>query len=230
MLAFSARKNCPGWRVEVNKIGPAIHAPAARGGNQASYSYNTFKLNWWNEQVQGAADGDRLLICDADLMVLGQLDPVWDYGFDVAYTVKRGITRLPLNAGVIFLRVNDRSRAWFRAWLHWNMKLLGNAVLHTHYWKTYAGMNQAALGALLENGGEKLARQLELRCEEWNCESATWDTYRAEAPPRIVHVKGVMRRALMDPSHYRVNSTPRGQIAAVWWDLEREAMKEGGRA
>lgn len=228
VLAYSARANSPGWSVDVRKIGPALPRTAALGGgNTSSHSYNTHKLIDWVRAVDASVDGDLLLICDADLMILRPLDPVWDAQFDVAYTVKRGRTRLPLNAGVIFLRVNARSRAFFKAWLGMNMKLLGNARLHSEYRKKYAGMNQAALGALLENGGGKLCTLLEIRCEEWNCETATWETYDAKSTPRIVHVKGAMRRALMDPKSGALLTKARNAIADKWNALEKEAVSHG---
>lgn len=229
VLEHSARVNTPGWDIYVRRIGPPPNRTAALGGgNTSSYSYNTHKLEEWRRIVRASAEGDRLLLIDADTMVLRPLDPVWTKPFDVAYTSKRGLTRLPLNAGVIFLRVNDRSRAFIDKWWEWNVRLLGDAALHSRYRKSYAGMNQAALGALLENGGLKLAEVAELPCTEWNCESATWNTYDAAKPPRIVHVKGAMRRGVMGHDSRLLATEARRQLAAVWWQLEREAAGEKG--
>lgn len=233
VLEHSARKSAGrGWAIEVVKIAQAPNMLARRGGGGSStYSYNTYKLQDWNRVVQAAPEGERLLVCDADLMVLGELGSAWSSPFDVAITVKRSpLATRPINAGVVFLRINDRSRAWFRAWLDWNMRLFQDAKLHALYWQRYAGMNQAALGALLENGGYDLAQLLELPCEQWNCESETWDTFNPAAPPRIVHVKGGLRRGVMDPRTHgaAIAQTARRQLAAEWTRLEREAQQ--GRA
>lgn len=224
VLEYSARVNAPGWQVDVEKIGPPTPRRAALGGGpSSSYVYNTHKLERWWQVVQEATDSDRLLLIDADTMVLRPLDPVWDTEFDVAITVKTGITRLPMNAGVVFVRVNARSKAWFEAWWTWNLRLLGNRSEHLRYRRTYAGMNQAALGALMEHEGRSLATVVEIRCEQWNCETATWATYDPTNPPRIVHVKGCMRRGLMAPTTYRLTDPKRRAIADEWIRLERAA-------
>lgn len=225
VLEYSARKNSPGWTVNVQKIGtPRPRTVARRGGSTAGYVYNTWKLEHWLLAVENAAEGELMLLIDADTMVLRPLDAIQDIPFDVAITEKRGITRLPLNGGVLFLRVNARSRAFMRAYWDWNLRLLGNSVLHNRYWATYAGMNQAALGALLENGGGELAHVAEIPCREWNLESATWETFSTENPPRIVHVKGAMRRGLMHPEKNPLNTTSRRAIGDVWLRLEKEAL------
>ena len=229
VLEHSARVNSPGWDVVVRRIGPSTVRPAALGGgNTSSYAYNTHKLEEWRRIVHAAQDGDRLLLIDADTMILSPLDPVWQLDFDVAYTTKREHTRLPLNAGVIFLRITPKSRAFIDAWWRWNLKLLGDAGLHAHYRRTYAGMNQAALGALLENGGPKIAQLFELPCTEWNCESATWRLFDPARPPRIVHVKGAMRRGLMGEDSRHLATEARGKLAAIWWGFERDALKAKG--
>jgi hypothetical protein len=226
VLERSARENIPGWTIDVREIAPPPNLHAARPGNKSAYIYNSHKLRDWLEVTESCADGDRLLLIDADTMVLRSLDPVWDSEFDVAYTIKRDVTRLPINAGVVFLRVNARSRAFMRAWLDWNMRLLGSAALHTKYWAKYAGMNQAALGALLEDGGgPRMAKLHELHCSEWNCESATWKTFDPANPPRIAHVKGNLRKGLMAPEKYpnAFSGAGRQQIADIWHAYERKS-------
>lgn len=232
VLEHTARVNTPGWDVRVTRIGPPPPRRAARGGGSAvSYVYNTHKLEDWLRATEACQDGDRLLLIDSDTMILKPLDPVWEQDFDVAYTEKRGRTRLPLNGGVVFVRVSPRSRDFMRAWFRWNLKLLSDGPLHRRYWQTYAGMNQAALGALLENEGPSLATVGTLRCEEWNCESAMWATFDPENPPRIVHVKGALRRGLMGTRDKTALLTDqRRQIADVWWEYERAALAiEAGR-
>lgn len=231
VLEYSALKNTPGWAVHVRQIADAAFRAARCRGNASSYSYNTHKLMDWEQVVREAPEGEQLLICDADLMVLRPLDPIWDLDFDVAITEKRGLTKLPLNGGVVFLRVNARSRAWFAAWLDWNMRLLANGPLHDALRRKYAGMNQAALGGLIESGdSDRLAFVREIPCREWNCESATWRMFDETAPPRIVHVKGALRRALMDPRSENALADPqRKAIAAIWRQLERDAVAQEAR-
>lgn len=229
VLRHSAKKHSPGWTVDVRQIEPSTPRTVALGGSsQSSFAYNTHKLIDWNGVVQRAAEGSRLLITDADMMVLRPLDPVWDHEFDIALTEKRAVTRLPLNGGVVFLRVNARSRRWFKAWLDWNMRLIGDGALHRGYRARYCGMNQAALGALLENGGRDLAHVIELPCAEWNCESATWRFFDRAHPPRMVHLKSGLRRGLMDPVKYPITDTHQREIAFVWEGLEIEALCAAG--
>ena len=218
VLAHSARQQLSGWEVHVRQL----HPPPVTGHAAATESHraNSQKLQAWVDLVRAAVDGDRLLLIDADTMILRPLDDVWLKPFEVAYTERVGV-KLPINAGVVFLRVGPFARHFFEHWLAANMRLLRDPTEH-QIWRTrYGGINQAALGSILvEPAGWGLGR---LRCQEWNCEDASWTTFDP-ARTRIVHLKSALRRAVFGIGPSRPGLQP---LVAIWRRLEREAGEAG---
>lgn len=217
VLEFSARRHCIGWDVEVVRL----KAPPPGNAISASRISNTFKLDWWTEQVDAAADGTRLLLIDADTMILGPLDEVWAEAFDFGYTVKDG--RYPFNAGVVFLRVSDRVREFMRAWRDENRKMFKDPAYHEPWRQQFAGMNQSALGKILTDNvavglGVTIGR---LPCVTWNCENATWAGFR-EGVTRIVHIKDGLRPAALGTGSGSVRFMP---FVKMWRAIEREAAR-----
>lgn len=217
VLEFSARRQCPAWEIDVHAIAPA---PCASGLHTPSHDHNTQKLDYWVDVATRAADGDRLALLDADTMIVRPLDAVWDASFDLAYTLRARGCRLPLNAGVVFVRISDRSRAFLTAWRDENRRMLRDRLRHQAWRRTYGGMNQAALGCLLESGGASALTLRPLSCREWNCEDSCWSTFDP-AVTRIVHVKSGLRRAIFLRGCV-VDPAVRG-LSQIWQQLEREA-------
>jgi hypothetical protein len=214
VLADTARRHCPDWSIEIALTGPVrpTHVDAA-------YAYNTAKLAHWADVVDAAADGDRLLLIDADTLVLRPLDDVWARPFDVAYTV-RPPGRFPLNAGVVFVRASERARRFLRAWQAENARMLRERLYHQVWRRQYGGLNQAALGALLHAGGVPGCTLTQLPCAEWNCEDSTWAAYDRTVT-RILHVKSLLRRALFLGAVHGPALRP---LVHLWRESERAAL------
>ena len=217
VLRYTARQHCPSWDVRVEAIAPSLLAPCT--GNP-SHAWNTAKLDYWQAITAGMPDGTPLMLMDADMMILRPLDLLWKRPFDLAYTVRsRKASRLPLNGGVIALRLSAATRGALAQWRAINREMMENGRRHQPYHQKYAGMNQASFGALLEEGGLADLEVLPLECQEWNC--CEWDLYTPET--RIVHVKSRLRRAVFSsPGHDPVLAP----LAAYWHQLEAQL---GGR-
>jgi hypothetical protein len=222
VLAWSARRHCPGWEVDVRAFEPApCRAPSA----SASCVANTQKLDEWARVVNAAADGDHLALLDADTMIVNPLEAVWDGAFDLAYTVRPPASPYPINAGVVFVRVGPGTRAFMTRWRDENRRMLRDRDHHAKWRKRYGGINQAALGCLLEQGGHDLALA-PLPCQAWNCEDASWEAFDV-ATTRIVHIKSGFRRALFLRTH-----APGclGPLVKLWRGLEKAALEAEGYA
>lgn len=194
VLRYTAERHCPAWTIRVDQISPPPYVSTM--GN-ASHAYNTQKLEWWCEVVRRAADGDRVLLMDADMIVVRPLDPIWEQPFDLAYT-KRHTGTLPLNGGVVFLRVSPLVRQCLTTWWQINCRFLADAQAHRPWRAKYAGINQASFGYLLEHEMLTDFAALDVRtltCREWNCENTEWAGYDP-AFTRILHFKSGLRRAL----------------------------------
>jgi hypothetical protein len=190
VLEASAREHCPDWAIDVRTI--PLPGPCPLG--RRSFSANTAKLEEWVRVVCDSPDGDELLLIDADTMITRPLDDAFAEPFDVAFTRKSNTRHLPINAGVVFVRVNDRSREFFRLWQRVNRHFFESPALHKPWELRFGGINQAALGKILTD--ESYAAQLHyLDCTEWNaCYEPLWRTAIERA--RIVHYKSFLRMAL----------------------------------
>jgi len=223
VLRFTAETYCPNWTIQVRNIRPE---PMRSALGIPSHVHNTQKMEHWYHVVTGAPDGARLLLMDADMMILRPLDDVWDRDFDLAYTVKPQ-ERFPFNSGVVFLRVSDRTRAFVEEWRRENRRMLGDSRHHQVWRKQYGGINQAALGYMLSKGDRAGVSLLTLPCAEWNCEDSSWARFSSET--RVVHIKSGLRRAIF----FGLLSPGAGipEIVKVWRGFERAALgQEDGDA
>lgn len=220
VLAYTAVQHCPDWAIDIEALPPAPRLPAMAG-----YVANTYKLDRWCALVESAGDGTPLLLIDSDTMIVRPLDPIWARPFDVAYTTKPG--RFPFNAGVIALRVSDPVRSFLRAWRDENRRLLGDSKTHRDWRRKYGGLNQAALGSILEAGRGRGLHIATLPCAEWNCEDSSWPAFDP-AVARIVHVKSTLRRAVLG---FAVTPPQIRPLVRLWRELEQEAtVKEAQSA
>lgn len=220
VLAHSAATHCPAWARRIEAITPA---PLTSALGIPSHVHNTQKMAAWAEAVDRAPEGAELLLIDADTVILRPLDDVWDRIVDVGYTTKA--SRFPFNSGVVFLRVSPRTRAFVRAWLDENIRMLGDKTHHVVWRQQYGGINQAALGYMLTQRPPAL-QMLELPCAEWNCEDASWPAFDP-AVTRILHIKGALRRALFPGAPVRAVDDPGvmvRRLAALWIAQEQDAI------
>ena len=212
VLEHTARKHCPGWYVNVTEVEPtAVKGPS---GTQ-SHADNSWKLGYWARLVTDAPEGARLLLADVDTFVVRNLDVLWTKDFDVAYTVRPASCRLPLNGGVVAVRVSELTRDFMRAWLATDRRFLADPEEHRPWRKRYGGMNQSSFGYMLTSpGGVKFAA---LPCLEWNCEDSSWVDFDSEVT-RIVHVKSALRMAVFGIGPRARKVKP---LARMWRDLDK---------
>lgn len=216
VLALTARRHCPTWDIDVRQI--PEHTLRSASGN-ASDGDNHWKLQHWAAAVRDAPDGAQILLLDADTFVTAPLDPLWDHAFDVAYTA-RDASRYPLNAGVIAVRVSPAARAFMHLWLAQDAALMRNRDAHRAWRQKYGGMNQASLGAVMEEAVPLMDgfRLRALPCVHWNAEDTAWARFGPET--RIVHVKSALRMTA-----FAMASFPKVRaLARMWRDLDAEAQ------
>lgn len=224
VLTWTAQHHVPSWRLDIASVPPdtSMSSPLGVQGNVS----NTQKLDLWTAIVEAAPDGDRLLLLDADTVLTAPLDPIWEGPFfDVAYTVKPKGSRFPLNGGVVFLVVSDKTRAFMRAWRDKNRFFLENPMEYQVWRAFYGGLNQTALGVLFRQTRPDLT-VWRLPCLEWNCEDEHWAIYTPTVT-RIVHYKSALQRAI-----FVEGTTPDGAkpLVELWRTCEKQAMREGVEA
>lgn len=212
-LRYSATKCCPGWRVDVERI----EAPPP--GGDPCYVTNTAKLARWRDVVWDSPDGERLALVDTDAMILRDLTPVWDRSFDIAYTVTAPKSRLPFNAGVVFVRVGPGTRDLFMRWYREDDAMMRDRSRHERWRVRFGGINQAALGAIMRDDWPVGLDVVQLPCAEWNCENSTWAAFDPKVT-RVVHVKSSLRRSIFGIGASSLALRP---LVRIWRELERES-------
>lgn len=212
VFEFTARQQCPDWELSLAKL-PQPQRLVNKPDNHVA---NTAKLDYWVDQVTACADGDEVLLIDADTMILRQLDAIWEQPFDIAYTARAPEYPHPLNGGVVFVRVNTASRAFLTEWKDINRAMLNDRALRD-LWRKYAGLNQRALGKMLT--AHRGAHVIQVPCLEWNCEDSEWKNFNPELT-RIVHIKSRLRTALFDGPSFPAHLRP---LIGRWRALRAEA-------
>ncbi len=217
-FTYSARVHCADWQLTIAKLPTPQRAPSATD----SHTANTAKLEYWCDQVAACADGDEVLLIDVDTAILRPLDDVWAQPFDIAYTVRPSGYPHPLNGGVVFLRVSLTARLFMAAWRTRNREMLNDRALRDH-WRKYAGINQRALGSLLEERPNDFGHLLTLPCAEWNCEDSTWSSFDPTTT-RIMHIKSALRSTIFDSPGRPPLKPHLRTLARRWSAIEQQAQ------
>lgn len=158
------------WDINVVKVDGHEYKAALRSKyvRQGLFSDNAHKSLHWSRIVNESEDGDCLLLIDVDTYIRDSLDEIWSYDFDVALTTRD--YKWPINSGVVFVRVNSRSKLFFKFVAQETIKMLGDANYHLPYEEKYGGIHQAAIGYVLDNKLVNDLNVLEIPCSVWNSE------------------------------------------------------------
>lgn len=190
---------------DVEFITIKIQKELKSNGRHIGYGANTAKLTAQNKYIQ-AVDDDVILI-DADMMCTGDAKEAFSHRFDVAYTM-RTKTRpgCPnLNGGVLMIRNNEEAKEWFQLLEVVNHQMYINEEFHNRWVKQYPGMNQSALGYMLEESWLKTTLH-EYKTLKWNAVDCDWADIGDDTV--FVHCKGKLREAIK-------NNTGPGYLAKL---------------
>lgn len=197
-LERSVELNCP----DATFMEIVTERPAEQPGMLRHYTDNHAKLCVWRDALTYLDDGDEAVLMDADTVVLGDLSAAFDKSYDIGWTWRPG--RLPVNSGVVYVRVNDRSRAFMDAWVERDTQLMTHRSLADHGRRKYGGANQASFMWLITHGkGQDIADCHALMCKHWNSVDQTWCDFD-EKHTRVLHIKSRLRDACMgvEPSAF----------------------------
>lgn len=217
VLRYTAEQRCRHWHRTIEAIGPAT-GKSAIGAYQ--HAANVHKQAYWEHVVKKAPDGTQMLLIDADTVILRPLDPVWEFSFDLAYTF-RVQSRFPLNGGVVFLRVNSKTREFMRRWRERSEVNLADPNARNTWRRDYGGVAQAAMVTLLNQQDHGLALQ-RLPCLEWNCEDSAWGHFMPLST-RILHIKSALRHCVFGTKSIHIPAIKR--LAARWRAIEEESRR-----
>jgi hypothetical protein len=220
VLEASAAIHSPATPLTIHRIVGADADIVELGHHRqrVNLTHNARKTRHHHAIVQSAADGELIGLLDCDTMVTGDLSEMARYDFDLAITERPAGSKFKYNSGVVFVRASLATRIFYDAWLEWTLKMLGNSSLHARWKRVYGGINQSALGYLLEV--LRLPIRVEvLPCAIWNSTKETWAEFSEET--KVVHLLGELRSAALRGK--TLGSSPVAQLAKLWCGYEKSA-------
>jgi hypothetical protein len=121
-------------------------------------------------------------------------------------------------------------------WRTVNHQMMNDRQLRDR-WRRYAGINQRALGSMLERQCGDFGHLLQLPCAEWNCEDSAWASFDPNVT-RIIHVKSALRAAIevqggFGPKVRQLTPTSKPhlrRLAERWMEIATAAEKAGAHA
>jgi hypothetical protein len=186
VFEYSVKKNAPHLTIEIVALPPK----EKEIGKIPNFAANTIKLDVWNDIMASATE--PIIFCDADLLLLRDPTLAFELDFDLCFTKRT--SKIPFNGGVVFARPTENAKEFFINWKKFNNKMYEDNVFHRIWRKKYAGMNQAALGYLLET--TPIAAKIEyLPCATWNACDEDWANLREDVV--FLHIKGRLRDAVI---------------------------------
>ena len=183
----SVCRNLPG-DIEVILVEPK--EPEPMPGLDSFSVDNNYKLKIWRDFIKNS---DEEIVCmDVDTIVLGDLKPAFNDDFDLAYTI-RDNPHMRINAGVIFARPTEKTKAFMDRWVELDTKILTDSKLNEKGKALNYGQNQASLALLLQEKPD--IKLKELPCEIWNCVDQNWHNFSEET--KVLHIKGHLRECII---------------------------------
>ena len=176
------------------------------GPRHKSFYWNHRKLEVWIRSV----NQDTIFI-DCDMLCMGDIRDGFDLVRHIGYTDRLG-EKYPFNGGVVFIKNTRWSKCFLRQWYEIDEKMLHDEAFHKEYHPRYAGLNQSSMGWMWENGYKKritVLPDIYNKCDDWT----GWQ----EA--RMIHIKGTLRKAVLNPNPRRRihRGNPRIQaIRKIW--------------
>jgi hypothetical protein len=190
----SVYRNMPDSELSIVEIPP----PQRDSKNARPWSDNTVKIREW---LSALSMEYNLIFADCDMIITGDLSTAFEnYDFDIAYTKRPQRSKHPLNGGIVFVRSSEKAHDFIKLWTVTNEKMYRDKQFHKSYQPKYGGINQSALGHLLETGDYD-ANVIDLPCEIWNACDESWNRLRDDV--KAIHYKGALRNDVISRAQIR---------------------------
>jgi len=153
---------------------------------------NTKKLRVWADYIEKAKDD--IILADCDMIMVKSAEHAFGEPFDIAYTQKTKIGKVPFNNGIIMVRPTRAAKDFMWRWVEVNEQMYLDKAFHAEWNKKYKGMNQTAFGYLLETGDHN-AQLHAYQTREWNAVNSDWA--HIDEKTVFVHIKGELRTSVL---------------------------------
>lgn len=206
----SVMKHMPG--VDFISIEP--DPPPYEKDRVPGYLDNTFKLKLWIDFFLRTKD--NIIFADCDMLAIRNGEHAFDIDFDVAYTAVRQPYKARLNGGIIMTKPTEAAYRFLNELQEINNIMFADKNIHDEWRieRKYAGMNQAAMGCVLDTGinGAKVHKYM---TQEWN--AVDRDLRYINENTVFVHIKSALRRHLINRKE---PFGPQKKIMEDWYSYE----------
>lgn len=219
VFRYSVEKNMPGTPVDVIEI----EMGEKMRHHTTCLVANHYKLKAYADYVERVRDD--VVLMDCDMIVCGDMSKAFETRpFDVAVTA-RSASRIPVNAGVVFVRSTDLARDFIRQWADEDEAMYWDEKLHIKWRHVGHGMNQASLAKMMS---EKTyaAHLTRLPCAKWNACEENWAKAQ-EQKPSAIHVKGNLKRIALGEHQMSNNYRKYAYVVDMWRRYEKESTEAG---
>lgn len=151
---------------------------------------NLRKIIGWNYYIQNSKEDCILLDCD--IIVLKDITEVFNEDFDIGYTFRDCKCSNSLNTGVMFFRVNERTREFVKEWENVCLKMYYDFKFWYEWKNKYYGLTQPAFGYLLEN------YKKEINFKVFPCSIYNASIYEYNKNTKVIHIQDPVWKKLLN--------------------------------
>jgi len=157
------------------------------------------KLNFWNELVK-VSKVDNLVLLDADTLVIRDFRNFFSKDFDVGYTYKTEESEnlnWILNTGVVLLKRNERSLAFFEKWTEYNNAVISDGRKIGLMERMAGAVDQGTLLTMLESRNfNQIIKVGDVKLQGFPCKILNETRCVPLTDAYIVHYKGRWREVI----------------------------------
>lgn len=216
VFKYSIKKYMPNVKLVEYKINPPEKLP----GRPLNFNYNDVKLKIWVDHLKKTKE--NVIFADCDMLALQSAEHAFNIDFDIAYTARTILVRIPMNGGIMMVRPTEKSIKFFDEMYKINHRMLHDISFHHKYRVKWAGMNQSAFGYMYteRKGIAKLHKYI---TREWNAVDCDWGHINGKTV--FVHYKSKLRKLILG------NRKPFGNYKKpmVLWNNMKEEMERQRR-
>lgn len=220
MLLNVFRHSCKVNMSEVEFLEIKIPPPKQVEGRDLNFVYNGVKLTHWLEVLENATE--NIIFADCDMLAVRSAKHAFSKDFDVAFTGRTVVNRIPMNGGIMMAKPTEAARRFFREMLYVNNIMFENKRFHNQWRKKYAGMNQSAFGYVYERGTHG-AKVHEYKTVEWNAVDCDW--HRINGRTVFIHYKSKLRKTVLR----EIKMKPELENVVKIWDSMKMNMIEASK-
>lgn len=212
------KHSCRVHMPDIEFIEIKIPPPTAIPGKDLNFAYNTVKLELWLDYLENTEE--EVIFADCDMLAVKSAKHAFKLDFDVAFTGRTVVNRIPMNGGIMMARPTEAARRFFREMMFVNNLMLENLAFHRQWRKKYAGMNQSAFGYVYERGKHK-AKVHEYKTLEWNAVDCDW--HRINSRTVFIHYKSKLRKTVLR----EIKMKPElASVVKIWDSMKANMLQE----